>query len=82
MRSRHSDLADSTNRAANAFKLGLHAGRTSGVTPLSLSARFHNYDDVLCLYSASRCGTFLLATDDAWCRDEALFSLRSLAANG
>jgi len=47
-----------------------------------LSARFHNYDDVLCLYSASRCGTFLLATDDAWCRDGALFSLRSLAANG
>jgi len=27
MRAKHSDLADSTNRSAKAFKLGLHAGR-------------------------------------------------------
>ena len=28
MRSKHSDLADTTNRSANAFKFGLRAGRT------------------------------------------------------
>ena len=38
IRSKHSDLTDSTKRSANAFKLGLHAGRTSGVTPLSRSS--------------------------------------------
>jgi hypothetical protein len=37
--SKHSDLADATNRSANAFKLGLHAGRISGFTPLSRSKR-------------------------------------------
>jgi hypothetical protein len=39
IRSKHSDLADSTNRSANAFRFGLHAGRTTGVTPLSRSKR-------------------------------------------
>ena len=39
MRSKHADLADSTNLSANAFKLGLHAGRTTGVTPLSRNSR-------------------------------------------
>jgi hypothetical protein len=39
MRSKHSDLMDKTNRSANAFRLGLRAGRSSGFTPLSRRSR-------------------------------------------
>src|SRR6516164_7006357 len=49
IRSKHSDLADPTNLSANAFKLGLHAGRTSGFTPLSRSSRRN-----AAVYSGSR----------------------------